>query len=84
MHEDPPPTGDKVHILLVDDLEENLVAMEAVLAPLGQNLVLAQSGREALRHLMHREFAVILLDVMMPEMDGFETAELIRARERTS
>lgn len=72
----------KCNILVVDDLYENRMAMEAALAPLGENLVLAESGRDALRYLMQQDFAVILLDVMMPDMDGFETAELIRARKR--
>jgi len=67
-------------MLLVDDEPANLAALEVVLAPLGQRMVLARSGREALRHLLHEDFAAILLDVRMPDMDGFETAELIRAR----
>jgi signal transduction histidine kinase len=74
---------DKVNILLVDDQPANLVAMEAMLQSLGQNLVKAESGREALKWLLTHEFAVILLDVKMPEMDGFETAELIRQREKS-
>jgi signal transduction histidine kinase len=73
----------KVNILLVDDHPENLLALEALLGDLGQNLVRAGSGSEALKHLLQDEFAVILLDVQMPEMDGFETAALIRAREKT-
>lgn len=72
-----------VSLLLVDDHLENLLALEATLAPLGQRLVTARSGREALRHLLTQDFAVILLDVVMPEMDGFETAQLIRERERS-
>ncbi len=71
------------NILLVDDVPENLVALDAVLAPLGQNLVRAQSGREALKRLLENDFAVILLDVQMPNMDGFETAAMIRGRERS-
>ena len=70
-------------LLLVDDRPENLLALEALLEPLGQELVLAQSGEEALRHLLQEEFAAILLDVQMPGMDGFQTAELIKQRERT-
>jgi PAS domain S-box-containing protein len=70
-------------ILLVDDREENLLAVEAVLTPLGCRLVAARSGEQALKALLQDEFAVILLDVQMPGLDGFETAELIRARERT-
>ncbi|MFP2934719.1 two-component system response regulator, partial [Pyxidicoccus sp. 3LG] len=72
-----------VSVLLVDDQPEGLLALEATLAPLGQRLVSARSGREALRHLLTQDFAVILLDVVMPEMDGFETAQLIRERERS-
>ncbi|MBV8847141.1 MAG: response regulator [Bryobacterales bacterium] len=74
---------DQVKILLVDDSPENLVSLEATLSGLGQDLVLANSGKEALRHLLQEDFAVILLDVKMPEMDGFETAELIRSRKRS-
>jgi PAS domain S-box-containing protein len=70
-------------VLLVDDREENLIALEAVLTPLGCRLVKARSGDEALRALLRDDFAVILLDVQMPGLDGFETAELIRARERS-
>ncbi len=77
------PLRDKVSILLVDDQPEGLMALEATLAPLGQNLVTARSGREALRQLLHQDFAVVLLDVVMPDMDGFETAQLIREREKS-
>ncbi|MDX6676540.1 MAG: hypothetical protein QOE31_592 [Solirubrobacteraceae bacterium] len=70
-------------VLLVDDRQENLLALEAVLAPTGCRLVSARSGDEALRALLKDDFAVILLDVQMPGLDGFETAELIRARERS-
>ena len=70
-------------VLLVDDQPENLLALEAVLRPLGLRTVRATSGEEALRQLLHEDFAVILLDVQMPSMDGFETAELIKQRERT-
>jgi signal transduction histidine kinase len=73
----------KVKILLVDDTPENLVSLEAALSGLGQELVMAGSGKEALRHLLNDDFAAILLDVRMPEMDGFETAELIRSRPRS-
>ena len=69
---------EQVNILLVDDQPNNLLALESILAPTGQNLVRAHSGRAALRHLLELDFAVILLDVQMPEMDGFETATLIR------
>jgi PAS domain S-box-containing protein len=74
---------EKVNILLVDDHIENLVALEALLSDLGQNLVRAQSGVDALRSLLNREFAVIILDVDMPIIDGFETAALIREREKS-
>jgi diguanylate cyclase (GGDEF)-like protein len=71
------------NILMVDDRPENLLALEAVLEPLGQNLVRANSGEEALRRLLVEEFAVILLDVQMPGLDGFETAAHIKQREKT-
>src|SRR5438874_3635179 len=73
----------KVNILLVDDEPRNLVAMSTVLESGNHRLVLAHSGEEALRHLLRDEFAVVLLDVHMAGMDGFETAELIRGREKT-
>src|SRR5438876_7324588 len=76
-------TEEKVNILLVDDHIENLVALEALLSDLGQNLVRAQSGIDALRFLLNQEFAVIILDVDMPVIDGFETAALIREREKS-
>ena len=77
------PAQDRVKILLVDDTPENLVSLEAALDGLGQELVLANSGMEALRHLLEDDFAAILLDVKMPDLDGFQTAELIRARKRS-
>jgi PAS domain S-box-containing protein len=70
-------------ILLVDDRPENLLALEATLEPLGQTLIRAHSGVEALRQLLTDEFAVILLDVQMPGLNGFETAEIIKSREKT-
>lgn len=70
-------------ILLVDDTPDNLTSIEAALTGLGEELVLASSGKEALRHLLNEDFAAILLDVRMPDMDGFETAELIRRRPRS-
>ena len=70
-------------VLLVDDQVENLVALEAVLEPLGQTLVRAGSGHEALGHLLRDEFALILMDVQMPDLDGFETAAYIKRREKT-
>src|SRR5580698_6883692 len=77
------PAQDRVKILLVDDTPDNLVSMEAALDGLGQELVLAKSGTDALRFLLEDDFAAILLDVKMPDMDGFQTAELIRARKRS-
>ncbi|MEO8596583.1 MAG: ATP-binding protein [Candidatus Solibacter sp.] len=73
----------KIKILLVDDTPENLVSLEAALSGLGEELVMARSGKEALRYLLEEDYAAILLDVRMPEMDGFETAELIRSRPRS-
>src|SRR3954465_14909008 len=73
----------RVKILLVDDTPENLISLEAALDTLGEQLVLARSGKEALRHLLEDNFAAILLDVKMPDMDGFEAAELIRSRPRS-
>jgi PAS domain S-box-containing protein len=72
------------NVLLVDDRPENLLALEAILEPLGQTLLFANSGEDALRRLLRHDVAVILLDVQMPELDGFETARLIKQRERTS
>jgi two-component system, sensor histidine kinase len=72
--------ADKVDILLVDDEPGNLLALEAILGGLGENLVKADSGMEALRQILAHDFAVILLDVRMPGMDGYETAALIRER----
>ena len=74
---------DRTSILIVDDSPEKIVALESILDELGQDIVKAASGREALRHLLTRDFAVILLDVRMPVMDGFETAALIRERARS-
>jgi two-component system, sensor histidine kinase and response regulator len=76
-----PPGPDQVNVLLVDDRNDKRMAMESILADLGQNVITAQSGREALRLLLEQEFAVILLDVNMPGLDGFETAFLIRQRK---
>ena len=70
-------------ILLVDDQPKNLLALNAMLEPLGQEVVQASSGKEALRHLLRDEFALVLLDVQMPVLDGYEVAELIRGRERS-
>jgi len=71
------------HILVVDDTPANLVAAEAALAPLRRPVITARSGTDALARLLEHEFAVVLLDVYMPDMDGFETARWIRSRERT-
>src|SRR4030088_835618 len=76
-------THEPATILIVDDREANLLALEAVLEPLNERLVKARSGREALRFLLQEDCALILLDVHMPDLDGFETAALIRERERT-
>jgi PAS domain S-box-containing protein len=84
----PPDSGQqtvepRASILLVDDHPANLVALEAILEPLGHELVMARSGEEALRHILHREFALILLDVQMADMNGFETAGLIKQHPRS-
>jgi CheY-like chemotaxis protein len=71
------------NVLIVDDIDANLVALEAVLSSLRCRLVYARSGSEALAHLLREDFALILLDVQMPGMDGYETARLIRARRKT-
>jgi PAS domain S-box-containing protein len=77
----PKTEEDKIKILIVDDRADKLLAIETILAPLGQNLVMARSGREALKLILQHEFTVIILDVNMPDMDGFETAGLIRQRK---
>ncbi len=77
-----PDIRPQASILLVDDLPANLLALADVLAPLGQRLVEARSGEEALRQLLHEDFAVLLIDVAMPGIDGYETARLIRGRAR--
>src|SRR6202030_2201863 len=74
---------EKVSILVVDDRVDKLLTYEVMLAELNQNIVCARSGKEALRELLQRDFAAILLDVNMPGMDGFETAALIRQRQRS-
>jgi len=74
---------EKAKILLVDDEPKSLFALQELLSTLGQNLMVAQSGEEALRLALKNDFAVILLDVRMPGIDGFETARLIRSRERS-
>jgi signal transduction histidine kinase len=75
---------DKVNILIVDDLPEKLLVLESILADLGENVVCARSGEEALRRILAADFAVILLDVNMPGMDGFETAAYIRRRKKSA
>ena len=75
--------ADKVNILLVDDEPKDLLALESVLSGIGQNVVTASSGQAALRQVLETDFAVILLDVHMPGLDGFETAALIREREQS-
>jgi len=77
-----PPETERARVLLVDDDERNLLALATVLEDLGE-VVLARSGEQALRHLLKGEFAVILLDVYMPGMDGYETAQIIRTRDQT-
>jgi CheY-like chemotaxis protein len=78
-----PAVQERARILLVDDDERNLMALSHVLEDVAE-VVTAPSGREALRHLLQEEFAVVLLDVFMPDMDGYEVAELIRQREQTA
>ena len=77
------PVVQTPRVLMVDDRPDNLLALEAVLDPLDAQLVRADSGEEALRALLSSDFAVIILDVQMPGMDGFETAQLIKARDKT-
>ncbi|HVC94103.1 MAG TPA: response regulator, partial [Pirellulales bacterium] len=76
-----PPSDDGLAILIVDDRDDKLLALSALLEDVCPNIITAQSGRKALRRLLERDFAVILLDVNMPDMDGFETAALIRQRK---
>src|SRR6201990_3255721 len=73
---------DKVNILLVDDQSSKLLTYEVILRELGDNLIKASSGKEALEHLLKNEIAVILMDVSMPELDGFELASMIREHPR--
>ncbi|MDQ4080883.1 MAG: ATP-binding protein [Gemmatimonadota bacterium] len=77
------PPRRNVDVLLVDDRTENLLAIEAILEPLALNLIRATSGEAALREVLRRDLAVILLDVQMPGMNGFETAKVIKSRERS-
>src|SRR5215475_8256689 len=80
----PAERGDKANILIVDDLPEKLLVFQTILEDLGQNLVMVRSGSEALAEVLRREFAVILLDVNMPDIDGLETASLIRQYKRSA
>src|SRR5438874_4337746 len=73
----------KANILLVNDRPDQLAALATVLADLQQNVITAPSGKDALRQLLHHDFAVVLLDVNMPGMDGFETAALMRQRKNS-
>src|SRR5688572_27033265 len=75
---------DRVNILVVDDLPEKVLVYHTILEELGENVVAARSGSEALKKVLQQDFAVILLDVNMPGMDGFETATLIRNRRRSA
>jgi signal transduction histidine kinase len=75
-------SGDEFNILLVDDQPSKLLTYEAILGPLGENLIKANSGAEALEHLLKKEIAVVLVDVCMPTLDGFELASLIRQHPR--
>src|SRR5213594_1962748 len=77
-------SDEKAKILVVDDLRENLLSYQAILEDLGQELVLVGSGEEALKEVLKSDFAVILLDVNMPGLDGLETAALIRGRKRSA
>src|SRR5215471_12102832 len=79
-----PPEEGRTNILIVDDRPDKLLVLRTVLEELGQNIVVAQSGEEALKRVLELDFAVILLDVNMPGMDGLETAEFIRQRQRTA
>src|SRR5918993_3813038 len=78
-----PPPGPPAQVLLVDDEPGNLLALEALLDDLGHRLVRASSGEEAVRRLAEDDFALVLLDVRMPGMDGFEAAERMRAQDRS-
>src|SRR5215475_1403605 len=73
---------EQVNILMVDDQPSKLLSYEVILSELGENLIKANSGREALEHLLKTDIAVVLMDVSMPEIDGFELAELIRQHPR--
>jgi CheY-like chemotaxis protein len=74
--------SEKVNILMVDDQPAKLLSYEVILAELGENLIKATSGKEALEHLLKTDIAVVLMDVSMPDLDGFELADLIRQHPR--
>src|SRR5260370_25316349 len=76
--------ADKVNILVVDDLPEKILVLESVLEELGENIITARSGEQALGRVLEHEFAVVLLDVNMPGMDGYETAQMIRGRKKSA
>src|SRR5215472_5250995 len=73
---------DKINILMVDDQPAKLLSYEAILGELGENLIRATSGREALEQLLKEDISIVLMDVSMPELDGFELAEMIRQHPR--
>ena len=79
-----PPEREKANILVVDDLQEKHIVFRSILEELGENIVSARSGKEALRYILEMEFAVILLDVNMPDIDGLETASLIRHYKKSA
>jgi CheY-like chemotaxis protein len=84
MHMQSRHEGDQVNILIVDDVPEQHLVLRSVLDELGENIVTVSSGRAALAAVLEQEFAVILLDVNMPGMDGFETASMMRSYRRTT
>ncbi|MBF0574003.1 MAG: response regulator, partial [Desulfamplus sp.] len=73
----------KPKILIVDDIPENLFALEKILSKLDAQIIRASSGNEALALILDNEFALIILDVQMPEMDGYEVAEILKSNEKT-
>ena len=79
----PPATKPRPAVLIVDDDPDDLFALQATLEPLGLEIVQASDGEEALRRLLERDFAVVVMDLMMPRLNGFEAAALIRQRERS-
>ena len=74
--------NDQANILMVDDQPGKLMSYEAILKDLGENLIPAKSAREALEHLLRHDIAVVLMDVSMPEIDGFELADMMRQHPR--